>query len=320
MSPLISGITLTLFTILLCCGEFLLYPYVKKATGSYTFWLIIGLFLLIWFIGFKWSYNLIYLFKVENKEILPPYMDFSACTPESYFKSQIFLTDFCPFFYVATCICLIAQPSRKLAAGLAPILFLSCIVTFVGSIMLGDGDYTSSNLHQAEWSLKYIFVGTDNQRLKFFVHFSGLLVSVGVMANTPTLRWKNLIITFASAIIFIIYAAIIGYSCNITIYTGGVRPDDWGPNGDYGIISKIFKGVSFPGILFILLPFAALIIFLIAFVKFIVQTKTKLWSVNDQKSNLSVFKTYYNLNYYTYKDFWLNIKTRKNPVSVETED
>ncbi len=279
MTPLIAGILLTFFTFLICGVEFVIHPFVKKWTNSYLFWLLIASFCLIYFLFTRywndWS-NLIKYWKGEIQDADVP----NPAHAYGWLKSRVYLTDLCPFFYVVILVSLIAQPSRKIAGYVSPILFFSGTLVFLSSIMLGDGG-------NAAFTFTYIFWGSGFITLKFFIHFVAVVLSLGVMLNTPNKKWKTFLWTNVWAVIFFIYISIVSYGFGVDCQVCYIRPADWEVNGDGYIITQLFQklgiNIPFPWIVFVPLVICYGFVSLNVCLQYILQKKTKWYAIQDKK-------------------------------------
>lgn len=306
MAPEVAGLTLALFTLAICVWEFILYPYVKKVTNCWVFWLVFASILLFWFIGVRWCFDLGWLIKVDHGIMPSEHSTPPECTVKSYLLSQVFCTDFCPFLFCALMISLILQPSRKFASYIAPILLFSCTVVIFGNVMSGDYDFASVDKQRvAAWSFQYLFIGIGFTKLKFFIHFFGIVMSLGVMINTP-FHWKKFYMTFIVFFGFIIYACICSFTMNITEFVSGLRETDWLPNGNYynagNIFRVIFGDVTYPGMVPLVYFFCMIVILIWCEIMNLLQNKTKIWWLEDVRQEGSIFKGYYSLSNWTYKN------------------
>ncbi len=221
MSPLTSGIVLIVLTFVFCGIQIGIHPFVKKVTNCYYFWIIVASILLIYFIAARYGWDCKALSDC-NRGIRIDYCYTNIDYTSSFLKAKVFLTDLCPFFFVATCISLIAQPSRKIAVAFATPMIFGALLALFTSIMLGDGG-------RAELTAKYIFLGSDPYRLKFLMHFLGLVLGIGVLLNTPSNKWWTFLWTNLAALGFFIYITIVSYGFNVHTNVCGIRPEDWMP-------------------------------------------------------------------------------------------
>ena len=294
MSALASGITLVVLTFVFCGIQIGVHPFVKKITNSYLFWIILASIMLIYFIAARYAWDCSAL-NDYNHGIRKDYGYTDIDYTSSFLKAKVFLTDLCPFFFVCSCISLIAQPSRKVAVVLATPMIFGSLLTLFTSIMLGDGG-------RAEMSGQYIFLGSDPYRLKFFMHFLGLVLGVGVLLNTPSNKWWTFLWTNVACLIFFIHITIIAYAYDVHTDVCGIRQEDWLPNTQpYGTnasfypIGKIFSFLSFPWLIFIPLLVCYGVISLFMYLHYIIQKKVKFFTINNSKSKEPIWFGYYKI-------------------------
>lgn len=213
----------------------------------------------------------------------------------SFLKAKVFLTDLCPFFFVCSCISLITQPSRKVAVAFATPMIFGSLLTLLTSILFGDGG-------RAEMSAQYIFLGSDPYRLKFLMHFLGLVLGVGVLLNTPSNKWWTFLWTNVAALGFFIYITIIAYGFDVHTNVCGIRPEDWmantqpyGTNASFYLIGQAFSFCSFPWIIAFPLLICYILICLFMYLHYIMQKKIKFFKINPKKSKERIWFGYYKI-------------------------
>ncbi len=226
MSSLGAGVVLVSIVLITMCLQVALHPFIKKITNSYLFWLFIAIICLVYFIMFRYVLDfkaLVTVFSAREdleklKEIVNsnyPQMvasgDFKNAS-SLYFGfclSKIFITDFCPFFFVASLFSLILQPSRKIASYLAGPQLLAALLTLFVSIFPGDDG-------NAKLTFEYIFMGNDPYRLKYAMHVLSICISLWVLLNTPNIKMKNWIYTGIVCVVFFAYITIVRYATSLS--------------------------------------------------------------------------------------------------------
>ncbi len=225
MSPLAVGVLLVFVVLIAMFFQIALHPFIKKLTNSYLFWLFIAIICLVYFIIFRYVPDFKALITVVSaqgdseklREIVTHYYPQMIASGEftrassiylGFCLSKIFITDFCPFFFVASLLALILQPSRKIASYLAGPQLLGALLTLFVSIFPGDDG-------NAQLNFQYVFMGNDPYRLKYSMHALSACIALGVLLNTPNVKMKNWFYTGVVCIVFFLYITIMKYASSL---------------------------------------------------------------------------------------------------------
>jgi hypothetical protein len=131
--------------------------------------------------------------------------------------SKGLLLDLCPFCALMLPLCLIIDPTRRLAAVLSPFAIFGGLITLFGEIATNaDGDVTLSPT--------YIFLGIGQNPMYYMIHFINLVLGFFVLANFPRVYLKGFIYMCYFIILYFAYVLIVvaatGTEENVTGVTG----------------------------------------------------------------------------------------------------
>lgn len=181
-----------------------------------------------------------------------------------------------------TPIALIADPSRRTAQLFAPLSFLTAfIVVFV---------FFWSNI-KPELNIAMFFVGEGaglNWKLYEFIHMANVLLSMGIILNTPKYSWKGCLASVGVLGGFLSYVGIVMAAIGCHFHVTGLSIDDWTlhpgipdpethtdfTKGDFYGITKVF-GNNPKVAMAIFFPLCGLL--LIGFLLLMDHLKTKNW-------------------------------------------
>lgn len=226
-------ITLSLLTVEIVCNRF-----IKKVTNTYWFWLAISVFLFVWYITFRFTF--------QWKELANHWSEGTETLIGSVRYAKGFLLELCPFFCLMTPVALIADPSRKAAQLFAPLSFLTAFIVVIA--------FFWSNV-KPELNIETFFIGADaglNWKLYEFIHMSNVFLSMGIMLNTPKYGWKGGLAIVGVLGIFLMYVGICMAVTGCHFHVTGLSIDDWilhteidpetglGYKGDFYLITKLF--------------------------------------------------------------------------------
>lgn len=221
---IIAGFVLTFLTIICVATQIISHRWVKKITNCYFFWLVIGTFWFIWLVVFRfgpdWS-------RYCNYKIIDP-----GAYQDSIVISKAFLLDACPFAALAICVALMFDPTRKAARAIAPISLLGGCITIFS--LAFDSDVG------AELTAKFIFIGDSDNKCYFIMHFLMIVLSVGVMLNTPRYGWKGMLLSFMIGVLYYSYVGVVMAISGCAWNVSGLSINDW-TSGEYHMVSEIFN-------------------------------------------------------------------------------
>lgn len=240
----VDGLVLTLLTLVFVVAQIVSHRWIKKVTNCYLFWVIIGAFWFIWLCVFRFGPD------------WTRHADATITNPGGYEDSIIiskaFLLDVCPFAGLAMCFSLMVDPSRKAARALSPIALIGGLIT-VASLAFDE-------TNNARLTAQFIFIGdpeNDGMKCYFILHFLQVVLSVGVMLNTPRNGWKGALATFGTIMGYYCYVAIVMAATGCRWNVSGLNLNDWSPDGEYHFVSEIFnipvKACPYIGIPFLVL-------------------------------------------------------------------
>lgn len=238
----VDGFILTLITMVFVTLQIVCHRWIKKVTNCYLLWAIIGAFWFIWLCVFR--------FGPDWNRYTEAHITNPGEYNDSIIISKAFLLDVCPFAALGMCVSLIVDPSRKAARALSPIALIGGAITVV-SVAFDESV-------GAELTAKFIFIG-DGEGMKcyFIMHFIQVVLSVGVMLNTPKHGWKGAAATFGIIVGFYCYVAIVMAATGCRWNVSGLNYNDWTHEGEYHFVSEIFnipvKACPWIGIPFLIL-------------------------------------------------------------------
>lgn len=270
-----------------------------KLVNSYWFWFSIGLFGLIYFIGFRWSFDLEKLININNN--INVYGNVNQQI--SFLKSRVLLLDFCPFVYVATCLFLMFDKKRNYYKLIAQ-------YGLIGGLLNLFFVFLSVDLEGMNF-FEYFFIGSNKERLWFFSHFYLIIVSFLMLINIKTYSKWDFIASMIFIYGFLFTALIISKIWNITNNVSGLV------NNDY--FSDKFNTYKPP---FAMIPimlnnnnYVISVIFLHCMIfissMIIVVIKNRLTFNKELKTNYFISKRWYDFKFFNYvkKPFiWIDYK------------
>lgn len=227
----VQGFVLVLITAIIVVAMIIVNKWIRKVTNCYFFWAGIGLFFFIWLLIFRFIPDWQQYFTQEHTDII---------------ISRAWLLDACPFFGLATCVVCFADPTRKIARTISPIALVGGVITIMS--LIGDDEATLT--------AQYIFFGDEINRCYFIMHFLQIVIPIGIMLNTPRFGWKGWVGTFAVAVTYYVYVAIVAYGITgCRAYISGMGTYDWSPEGEYYVVHDIFDFIPIKAMPFIGIPF-----------------------------------------------------------------
>lgn len=224
----------------------------RKIANSYFLWMGISVFLLVWYIVFRFG-QAWYDFGVElSKGLYNPEM-----YENSFLISKALMLDVCPLTGMLMPVLLIADPSRKAARSIAPLCLTGAFFTlFVAMPFNEDTAFTAH----------FIFIGNEGWPLYFFLHAANFILSFAVMANTPRFGWKGTLGMYGASIAIYLYIIICAYSTGCRWNCSGVVANDYifeGKRlGEYHapakILSAMFGGIPYYCVPFVFFPLGSI--------------------------------------------------------------
>ncbi len=159
------------------------------------------------------------------------------------YLSKVLLLDMCPLMAVLMPLSIIFSKKKVFAKVIAPITIIGAVVTIFGSCIW-------DNVSPSHFA-KYLFVGDDNNRAYFMMHFLSMFLAVWVIMETNKYSFKNMIQTFGFYCLWLIYICLTSHYLKIDWNVTGFVPNDWfDPLGEYHNMYLLWK-----------LPFKYIVIF-----------------------------------------------------------
>lgn len=217
-----QGLVLVLITIAFIAIMILLQPYIKKVTNTYWFWMGIGVVALAWIIAFRWVPDIKDYMEITKNGFNPEDVLQSKLCARAYF------TQFCTGLFLLLTVSLIADPSRKVARSIS-------YMTFVCGLVITIVQFMNSSARLTGW---FIFLGYDDSRCFFILHWLLLTISLGVLFNTPKGGWHALVFSFIIVGIFFAYVGIVMAVTGLNLDVSGLSVRDWS-EGTYSYVSKM---------------------------------------------------------------------------------
>jgi len=241
----ILGLILTLATLgsmlFLICIQKILIKFSKKR----LFFLLIGLFALIYFIAARYVWDVKELINFDSTKFQGSQLDYSR----SVRFSKVLLLDMCPLSIVLLSFGMIFDKTKNIAKVIAPVAIIGGLITIFGSILFMEKSEVDGITVE-----RYIFLGTDENRIFFLMHYLLCVNATIVLIYSKRFRLKSFFGTSAFYVLFLAYELIIIKYLHITNNATGLVVGDWvGPVGwycEYGKMYEIWK-----------LPFPAIVIF-----------------------------------------------------------
>lgn len=228
---MLIGLYCAIFTILSILIVLAFNKKTKALFDSYFFYAITGTIAFVYFIAFRWSWDLKDWIDGNDNNYLGGM---------GVIKSKVLLLDLCPFLAFFLPIGMVFDKERKWIPYIGFFGIVGGSVTIFGQIAfeaVGNGAPSWANLIPNTTWWEYIFFN----KLYFIMHWFIIFISVILIMNSKCLSWKSVAISHIFAIIFFSYVSIIALSLNITNNATGIVPGDWAPNGQYGVVGQIFN-------------------------------------------------------------------------------
>lgn len=188
--------------------------------------IFLGIFGLTYFLIFRYTQDVINLINNHNYTF-----------DVSIYWSKVLLLDMCPFMYVFLNLCFIFDYKNKLIKTISLWSVIGSSITIIGSIW--SVDYNGN-------PLIYIFIGSDEGQLYFFIHGFMLIFGTFFFVYNDRFRFIDIFVSHLLPTLYLIYVLIIIKTLNITQNATGLVEFDWvNINGEYHIVYQILK-LKFP--------------------------------------------------------------------------
>ena len=226
------GLIAALFTLLVTGMIFGFNHKTKRLFNSYTFYLVTSTIALIYFIVFRWIWDL---------------KDWIDGNDNNYIgglavvKSKVLLLDMCPFLAVFMSIVLMIDRKRRFAPAIAFFAIVGAGITIFGQVILQkvgpDGDPNDQNWipNTAWW--EYIFFN----KLYFIMHFYIFIMALIVILNSVSFDKTRVLMAHGYAIAFFTYVIIMVFTLNIDRNATGIVKYDWSQGGQYHVLGEFFN-------------------------------------------------------------------------------
>lgn len=224
------GLILALFTLLTSGLIFGFNHKTKRLFNSYYFYLITSIIALIYFIAFRWAWDLKDWIDGNGNNYLGGL---------AVVKSKVLLLDMCPFLAVFMPIVLMIDRKRQFAPAIAFFAIVGAGITIFGQIMFEkvgpNGDY---DLRNTTW-WEYIFFN----KLYFIMHFYIFIMALIIILNSISFDWKRIAMAHGYAIAFFTYITIIVFTLDVDQNATGIVENDW-IGGQYHILGTFFTNLG----------------------------------------------------------------------------
>lgn len=248
------GLTLSILTFFIIIGMLLFHYFIVRKFNkiylifhSYIYWAIIGSLSLAYFLFARWIPYIQEYFVFD-------FLSNNNIYTYSITISRVFLLDLCPAVGFLLPLVLIIDKTKTLAKIISPYAIIGSIVTIYSTVLT-----TSDNVNIIE----YIFIGDDQNRMFFMMHFLSLILAIGVMLVSRNYTSWSSFGSFLFIAFYIAYVTIFVDLKNVLYNTTGVSKFDWyddvyGNFSEYGIVYDIFK-IQFPIIKWLMYFFAVIV-------------------------------------------------------------
>lgn len=190
--------------------------------------IFLGIFGLAYFIVFRYYQDVINLINNQN-----------SMFNISIYWSKVLLLDMCPFMYVFLNLCFIFDYKNKLIKTACLWSIIGSSITIIGSIW--NVDYNGN-------PLVYIFLGSDEGQLYYFIHAYMLIFGTFFFVYNNRHRFVDVFVSHLLPSLYLIYVLIIVKTLNITQNATGLVEYDWvNTNGEYHLVYQLLK-LKFPQI------------------------------------------------------------------------
>lgn len=255
---IVAGYGLDLIVVAIVVTLMVFHNKIKKITNSYFFWMGISVFLLIWYIVFRFAGYWGEYGQALHDGILRP-QDYD----NSFLISKALMLDICPLTGMLIPILLIADPTRIAARSISPICMVGAFFTLFCKMPF---------LENTEFTAQFIFIGDNTWRLYFFMHAMNFMLAIGVLINTPRFGLKGTLMHYGITLALFLYIVICAYSTGCRWNCSGMVSNDFkyelefpGDHlGEYNIVGLAFHTIfrinwRFAPIIY--LPIGAILLF-----------------------------------------------------------
>ena len=217
------GLIAALFTLLVTGMIFGFNHKTKRLFNSYTFYLVTSTIALIYFIVFRWIWD------------LKDWIDGNG--NNSVVKSKVLLLDMCPFLAVFMSIVLMIDRKRRFVPAIAFFAIVGAGITIFGQVMFEKvGPNGNDYLINTTW-WEYIFFN----KLYFIMHFYIFIMALIVILNSVSFDKTRVLMAHGYAIAFFTYVIIMVFTLNIDRNATGIVKYDWSQYGQYRVLGEFFN-------------------------------------------------------------------------------
>ncbi|QGZ97382.1 hypothetical protein GE118_01060 [Mycoplasma sp. NEAQ87857] len=212
----------------------LLIKFFPKINNRYT-QIAWSLIFLIYFIIFRYS--------IDIKELITIYQDNNPSLNARYsgIMSRIFFLDWCPAFALLISFAYLFDNKGR-------VIYIFSIMSIVGGYITLPTIPLSETIDHI--TLKYLFIGTDVNRLYFLMHwYLAVSGTISFIFYTKP-KYSDVIYAHITAALYFIYVAFISLSLDVLHNVTGIRESDWRPGGEYENVIPILK-VDFPYVIIV---------------------------------------------------------------------
>ncbi len=190
--------------------------------------IIIGVFGLIYFIIFRYIDSIQSLIDSQHS------LEYIDRYQKSILWAKVLLLDLCPFMYVALMLMFIFDYKNKITSYFALWAFIGAVVTIFGGVW-------DKQLGTNETVIKYIFVGSDEGKLYFFIHAMMLLLGITSFVYSNKYNFIQTIYAYLVCIVYMIYIIVVSRAMGILANVTGTVAFDW----EFGQYHNIYDALGF---------------------------------------------------------------------------
>ncbi|VEU75448.1 Uncharacterised protein [Mycoplasmopsis maculosa] len=185
--------------------------------------ILIGIFMLAYFSILRWVPNIKDFINNEN--------------PSSISISRTFLLDLCPAMFVALSLVLVFDFKNKLLPYFSVAAFICGFITYI-FVPITESYVVKDSSSLLDY--KYLFIGTDANKMYFMMHYQLMLFGFIYFILTPKFKLITLFNISTGLFIYMLYVIFISRLYNVTQNATGLVEFDWSEYGEYSVLGSKF--------------------------------------------------------------------------------
>lgn len=206
-------IVITIVSIIVLIG---IAPFIKRVLNCYPIWCVVGILLLAYLITMRFGAAWV---NVKNNE------------------SRAYLTDWCPFGALLTCVLMIVDPTRRVLRTIGTINVFAGLLT-IFALPLTDSVWGGSLWND-------IWRGNEPNPIYFSMHYIMLMGSLAAILSGPCLKFRHALYAFCGFGFYLIYVTICIKTLHLTNNVTGLVSGDWDFNGEYRPMFEVINQIFF---------------------------------------------------------------------------